>query len=816
LTLANASSAGTVGRTALRLPGGGWRAWGPLLGLLLVVGGIFSEALLGDRVFFQRDIHAYWYPNVEAFVRAVSEGAWPVWNPYPAFGRPLAPDPNFQVAYPLTWLNLVLRPAAYFKLYVVVHCLGAGLGVHLLCRRLGLGATASFLAAGTWIASGPLLSSVSLLHHFAGATWMPWVLLALHRSLARGTWGSTLALGAVAAGQALAGSADMCFMTGLLAVGHCCGFVACGPVGPRTWRAIRVAAVSLAFAMSLSAVQWLPAAALALWGSRGTQSAATSLYWSLHPVSLLDFVVPRLVADFPLDDAARAVVFESREPLLLSLYLGVPAALLAAWALVAPDQGQKKAAAWTAAGFAFFLLAALGRHAPLLPALAQWPVFSVFRYPTKYLLPASLLWAVLAGLGAEAWLRDWEKDARRRAMSLFGPCGLAGLALLPASPWLTRALWGPEGPLGWMGAEGAIASVNPKVQAASAIAAVSCLLFWLRRLWPAPPRRLVAAFLAVVLGNLAWAGRDVNPVAPPELMKYRPPILDAVSSPGREPRVYVLPEPMAWFQRNFVANPAGWRPEWGWVLGSIDLLWPPIPGRWRVQGSYDGDFSGLAHPALSALSLKLSQESPSLALKLLQMASVDYVVALHTPAAGELRQVAEFPSVYASPIRLFLVPRPLPRVYGVGSARFVSEPSSFVALEDPSFDPRAEVILPQGAQPVRKKEDFRGDARVSWRRSDAVAVETDFSAPGYLVIVEAYDPGWRATVDGRPVEVRRANLLFRAVEVPEGRHHVELSYRPPGLLWGALLSASAAGTGVISWIHRWRGRRGPVTGEPSR
>jgi uncharacterized membrane protein YfhO len=64
------------------------------------------------------------------------------------------------------------------------------------------------------------------------------------------------------------------------------------------------------------------------------------------------------------------------------------------------------------------------------------------------------------------------------------------------------------------------------------------------------------------------------------------------------------------------------------------------------------------------------------------------------------------------------------------------------------------------------------------------------------VLVDSYDPGWRADVDGRPAAVERANVAFRGVAVPAGRHRVTLRYRPPAVgmgLVGSLLGLVAAG-----------------------
>ena len=60
-----------------------------------------------------------------------------------------------------------------------------------------------------------------------------------------------------------------------------------------------------------------------------------------------------------------------------------------------------------------------------------------------------------------------------------------------------------------------------------------------------------------------------------------------------------------------------------------------------------------------------------------------------------------------------------------------------------------------------------------------------------LVVSEAYFPGWRVTVDGRPAQLLRADGALLAVRVPSGAHEVELAYRPDVLALGGVISGLA-------------------------
>ena len=73
-----------------------------------------------------------------------------------------------------------------------------------------------------------------------------------------------------------------------------------------------------------------------------------------------------------------------------------------------------------------------------------------------------------------------------------------------------------------------------------------------------------------------------------------------------------------------------------------------------------------------------------------------------------------------------------------------------------------------------------------------------------LVAEETFFPGWVATVDGEPVEIRRANYAFRAIPIGAGEHDVTFRYRPRSFALGCGLSLAAAVALALLWLRLGR------------
>ena len=52
-----------------------------------------------------------------------------------------------------------------------------------------------------------------------------------------------------------------------------------------------------------------------------------------------------------------------------------------------------------------------------------------------------------------------------------------------------------------------------------------------------------------------------------------------------------------------------------------------------------------------------------------------------------------------------------------------------------------------------------------------------------------YQPGWNATIDGKPAPHFRADWILRAMIVPEGEHQVVFEFKPQGYITAAYISS---------------------------
>jgi hypothetical protein len=147
----------------------------------------------------------------------------------------------------------------------------------------------------------------------------------------------------------------------------------------------------------------------------------------------------------------------------------------------------------------------------------------------------------------------------------------------------------------------------------------------------------------------------------------------------------------------------------------------------------------------------------------------------------------------------------LPRAYLVGRTATASKNEIFSLIKAGSFDFGKNALLDK---PLNHKLDENGTGQITWklRQPDHFALDLQTQGDQFLVLSEPFYPsGWKATLDGQPVEIFQTDYLFRGIYVPGGQHTLEMTYRPESLgkgnmiKWiGVLLILAGLASGFLS------------------
>jgi hypothetical protein len=151
--------------------------------------------------------------------------------------------------------------------------------------------------------------------------------------------------------------------------------------------------------------------------------------------------------------------------------------------------------------------------------------------------------------------------------------------------------------------------------------------------------------------------------------------------------------------------------------------------------------------------------------------------------------------VHSGDVKIYQNLAVLPRAFIVHRARVAADLDSTLALlSDDSFDPAHEVILAEGQELMAHGEE--DEVEILAYEPEHIQARVHLEAPGYLVLADAYYPGWVAEVDSRPVPIQRADLYFRAVALEPGEHEITFRYKPQCVQVGLGTSLVA----LIVWI----------------
>ncbi|MEW5821215.1 MAG: YfhO family protein, partial [Cyanobacteriota bacterium] len=62
--------------------------------------------------------------------------------------------------------------------------------------------------------------------------------------------------------------------------------------------------------------------------------------------------------------------------------------------------------------------------------------------------------------------------------------------------------------------------------------------------------------------------------------------------------------------------------------------------------------------------------------------------------------------------------------------------------------------------------------------NNKVVIDTNLRHDGYLVLLDAFYPGWKIYVDNKEAQIIKADLIYRAVKLSSGKHKVVFLFDP--------------------------------------
>ena len=150
-----------------------------------------------------------------------------------------------------------------------------------------------------------------------------------------------------------------------------------------------------------------------------------------------------------------------------------------------------------------------------------------------------------------------------------------------------------------------------------------------------------------------------------------------------------------------------------------------------------------------------------------------------------------FRPVYSNELVIFENRSVFPRAFVVSRAETIrNAPDLLKRLLSTDFDPRKEVLLEKEVRRKPPIPEHSTPAQVRFLLYEPERSILEVAGPGgFLVVSDAFHPGWKARVDGKEAPLYRANYVMRAVELPPGKHRVEFEFRPAAFRVGIWISA---------------------------
>jgi len=803
------------------------------------------------------DYYRYHGPQAFFIDASIHRGEFPLWNPLSFCGTPFAANPQVSLFYPLNLVRSLLTFAPTpFKTHVglalmmALHMVIAGVGTFMLARDYRLSRGAGLVAAFAYIFGPHFMRRVLEQWVLAAvATWFPWLLFLLRRSIRAPSWRERVFYGAgaglVFGVSILAGFPQLTFYTAVALAAFCLidrlvhlrRTDARAPLGVlrRISRDAVVLALIGVIGAMVAAAALLPALELGGFSARfrGRGFTVNPASQDLSPMHLF-----RSLIVYP---GATREEQGCRAAGLGVLFLAVMAA----------GHAKKRAVFVYAFFFVFLTDCTLGPPFPFGWAVERLDIFQ-FSSPWRAGILAGLPLAMLAGLGVDAAAKrskSWQRDLVRVGVLV----GVGAILL-----WHLAA---------WQAAEPyvAVSRMVVYLPLATLIALLAAPYLRLPRVWSVLAPALV--FIEMLSWNyhfipymMEWKGykgsRDALEGAralplenrrgidrrPNESFYALKPVINGYDPVciGRVRQALCAPQR----EKRYLRSVKHWEVTADNTRGNLFLKRPFWLAKQYVEGPLPG--KGELFPATTTVFLSDPPvlPVPRIERELLSKRPVSghiEEIPMNVPEASPLVERRDgtrkcrlrLPVIEMPPVHCALRVRYRSACAGLAKAWFYDPTTGEDALgKTYAFGPSRgregtlEFALPdfsklKGTLTFETKQ-ARGDVHVAdvrlladqadedqritivGRSVNSVEVEVN-GLPEHriLTFVDAAYPGRKAYVDDEPVPILLANQAFKAVVVPPGTHRVRFVFSPRLVYAGTAVSflAMIAASAFVIWLR---------------